>query len=509
MFTVSICVGVASLAWPLSWDEGIFAWIGDVVARGGTPYVDAWDVKGPLAYFGYALAEIVFGRMALGVRAIDLLLTVTGCAGVFYMLNPMMSKRAACLSALILFTSVLGEGYNVNGQPDLWASWLITMAVAMVWNRASFTRSAAGAALIGASMLIKPVYAAFLVLLWFPVFANGVPGWRKSASMAATMAAGCAAPIILCIGWFWSRGALREFFDSYILFNLEANGTSHITLGIVASAAIGFLTERQQLLIAVPFCCVGLWFALSGQREGPQLSRMRLLVTWIVIAVFLVALQNRWFAYHWAPWFPAVTMAASLGFHRIWIASETRSDLAQYARLLVSVTIAMIACGISSAPIKSALRTFKFVTHRITAEEFESGFTNFPGDYTLTDIRLAADFVRDNTATEDRVLVWQELNVNVLTGRKTPGRFAFYTPIEGRPGEVTSGRMATNRAEMFRTLAQHPPIYVLVEPAAWRGGNPNALGHLPSRFPELMRWIEQNYEPQKDVGRFLVFKIRS
>ena len=38
---------VASLGWPFGLDQGIFAWVGDTVLRGGWPYRDAWEIKGP------------------------------------------------------------------------------------------------------------------------------------------------------------------------------------------------------------------------------------------------------------------------------------------------------------------------------------------------------------------------------------------------------------------------------------------------------------------------------
>ena len=52
----------ASLSWPFGWDQGILAWAGDVIHQGGMPYRDAWDIKGPLAYYLYALAQWLFGK---------------------------------------------------------------------------------------------------------------------------------------------------------------------------------------------------------------------------------------------------------------------------------------------------------------------------------------------------------------------------------------------------------------------------------------------------------------
>ena len=58
--------------WPFGWDHGAFAWVGDVIARGGMPYRDAFDVKGPLSFYPSALVQLVAGRNWWGIRAFDL-----------------------------------------------------------------------------------------------------------------------------------------------------------------------------------------------------------------------------------------------------------------------------------------------------------------------------------------------------------------------------------------------------------------------------------------------------
>jgi hypothetical protein len=56
---------VMSFTYPFGWDQGLFAWVGDAIVRGGLPYRDAWDFKGPLLYYVYALAQWLFRRAPL------------------------------------------------------------------------------------------------------------------------------------------------------------------------------------------------------------------------------------------------------------------------------------------------------------------------------------------------------------------------------------------------------------------------------------------------------------
>jgi hypothetical protein len=48
---LGVAWAVASLTWPFGMDQGVLAWVGDVVVRGGMPYRDAFDVKGPFPHY--------------------------------------------------------------------------------------------------------------------------------------------------------------------------------------------------------------------------------------------------------------------------------------------------------------------------------------------------------------------------------------------------------------------------------------------------------------------------
>ena len=75
-----LVVGYAamSLRWPFNWDHGIFAWIAETIVHGGLPYRDAWDVKGPLTFYTFALVRAVTGRGMWGIRLFDLVVVAAG-----------------------------------------------------------------------------------------------------------------------------------------------------------------------------------------------------------------------------------------------------------------------------------------------------------------------------------------------------------------------------------------------------------------------------------------------
>ncbi|MGV3708374.1 MAG: hypothetical protein ACO1Q7_05990 [Gemmatimonas sp.] len=525
LLLIALAAGFASLFWPLSWDEGIFAWIGGTVARGGTPYVDAWDVKGPVAYFAYGIAELVFGTAQRGVRVLDLLLSAGGCVAAYRLLCTLVSRSAAVIGALLLLLAILGQGYNVSGQPDLWAGWLAVFAVTVVSRTPTMPPLISAASLLGIAVLIKPIYPVWLLLLWFPVLRNGFTNWSLNIRSAAAMLAGFVLPVALCTVWFWSRGATHEFFDSYITFNLQASGSKERSLADSATHVFDYIARYRELYVALPAVLVALIVPLQSifpARRSASASevdraaivshddRWRLLMigTWIAIAFALVLLQNRWFGYHWAPLWPPVAIAATVGFSRAWNAFADHRG-ARTGRMLLALVVLTIAIDVVNVPTRQFARTIRYLSGRGTLEQFESGFTEYPGQFMATDVRLAAEFVKTNTAPDDRVLVWQDPNVNVLSGRQSPGRFSFYTPIlAGRNEATVSSNILANRTEFFRSLESHPPKLVLVERSTWLGGTEISIAYLPTQLPALVEWIEANYTPLPDVGAFHVFARR-
>ncbi|MEP6834100.1 MAG: glycosyltransferase family 39 protein [Gemmatimonas sp.] len=509
VFLLCISIGMAatSLLWPLSWDEGIFAWIGGILAHGGTPYVDAWDVKGPIAYFGYALANTLLGSSAHAVRILDLLLTIVGTACVHRLLQPLVGHRAAWIAALLLFVSVLGQGYNVNGQPDLWAGWCLVFTVSLMTVPASAMRVTFGAMLLGIAVLIKPTYAAMGLLLVIPIVYSEGRNWKAYPRFVLAIIVGGTIPLACCAAWFWSRGALQEFWDAYISFNVESGASNAHTLSGVAVPMVGFLGNHRAIMAAIPAICFGLLAHFKPSATSIPVWKTRLLATWIVTLLALVILQNRWFTYHWAPMFPPLAIAAAIGFHRL-LAWQRNGESVRMARWIAITGVALITAGASLSPIRQISRAFQLVTHRMTTDDFLLAFNDYPGEFTARDVKLASQYIKKNTLPSDFVFVWEDPNVNVLSGRRTPGRFAFWTPLISAGAAMTSTRYEANRAEFFHALERRRPALLLMERAAWRGGNERTIANVPMKFPAFVLWVDANYVEADSAGNFLVFRPR-
>lgn len=68
IFLCVLVLGITTLFFPRSTpDAGTYTYIGRTILEGGTPYRDAWDVKGPGIFFAYARLGLqpILAEMAL------------------------------------------------------------------------------------------------------------------------------------------------------------------------------------------------------------------------------------------------------------------------------------------------------------------------------------------------------------------------------------------------------------------------------------------------------------
>ncbi|MEP6778383.1 MAG: glycosyltransferase family 39 protein, partial [Gemmatimonadaceae bacterium] len=458
-----------------------------------------WDVKGPVTYFVYALAQAIFGRSEFAVRLLDLLISIAGTYGVYALMFRYTSKRAAMIGAPLFFLTVVGQGYNVFGQPDLWVGWCIVFALLAVSETPTVMRVAGASIFVGITVLIKPIYALLIVVPLVPALFGSSDNRRTQLHFLLAAAVGSLLPIVLCVAWYWHRNAASDFFDAYIRANLENSGAGRGSLSQATTSIIEFLRNRRAVLVAVPAICV----ALALKSNDGTRWRSWMLGVWIALVVGLVVLQDRWFSYHWAPVYVPLAIAAAMGFYR---ALHTgNANAGRLTRPVFLMLLSVLALGSAIVPLKSIATSARVLAHRESIDEFDSSFTDYPGIMTAADVRNAAIYVAAHTKPTERVLVWDDPKVNVLSERETVSRFAIWAPLLPLRGEVTA-RHTRNRAEFFQALERQSPALVLVERSAWRNSPQITVHHLPTKFPELADWIDAHYVASDTVGNFLVFR---
>jgi hypothetical protein len=486
-FAVACFSAITSLWLPFGWDHGMIAAVADAIAHGGLPYRDSWDMKGPLAFAPFALAQVLFGHVMWGIRLIEIVIVVP----LIYAFHRAVSAQTTVVvgagASVALYLWIASAGWFFTAQPDLWAALLVAAAACLVLN-AETPRGAATLALVGGLIgcagLIKPTYLGFgLAPLAYLSVLQGAD-WPRRARLAAWLAGGAAAPIILVVGYLALRGGLASAIEVHVLY---ASGPYRVLAPDVRTVIlrIGQFFATGPLLVLAPFVAAGLW-ARRGER-----TLLAPLLAWLLAAIVGLFLQGRFNAHHWFVLYPPLLTCAALGVHAL----ARDAGQASLGKVVSGVAALVFLGVVAASPAREVVRWARHVTGALPAEYYDhyEFFTYKAGDEMRAARHLAA-----RTGPDDGVFVWgNDATARFLADRPNPTRFEFDLPL------TTWGAFQGGyRGEMMADLAAAPPAYIIVG-TPWHGG-PKQM-HLDA-FPEFLTFLTSRYVLETSIGSIDLYR---
>jgi hypothetical protein len=488
--SLAVTWSIASLWFPYGWDHGIIASVGDAIVRGGMPYRDAWDMKGPLAFYGYALAQWLFGRNMWGIRLLDLTLLAVAAVALARMVARIASPRIGAWTAVALVLWYGSLGWFFVSQPDGWVAMLVLLAVGSFVNesdRLTFGGMASSGCLIGCCALVKPFYGAFLLVPAVFAMSARASTSRKSGAVAVAAAAALL-PALVVLTWFAYRGALDSLVEVHVSY--AAAYADSMRPDLVARRIFnyfwinGVATPAGAVAVLVPVIGFGASVLWHARR---QLALV--LLAWMGVALFCIAIQGKFWFYHWVPAFPPFLVLAAVGLHRL---TDGHRGVAG-GSLIALVSAALFLVQIVAVPAVDVARWLLYVGGINTPKWYYSQY--FRRNYVAADEIEAAGYIRDRTDDSETVLVWgNDATISFLSGRRGPNRFVFAMPLTR---EVRGAFRAAYRNEYMKTLAAGTPAYIVV-------GQPHDGSNDKQRdireFAELQRFIGTHYTLERTVG---------
>ena len=502
----TIAVAVTAVAWPFAWDPGIFTWVGETIRHGGLPYRDAWDAKGPFSYYAYALVQGAGPRM-WPVRLLDLGFLALGALGVGSIVRRFGDARTATVTALLVALTYYASDFWNTAQPDAWIACLAALAMAMLVHPESGNRPlrlSVAAFLIGMGVLQKPTFAVWLPLPLLAVWLTrrGAVGRDGARPVAMSFIAIIAAvlPAAITAMWFARQGALPALIEGYLTLNLEV---SRNVVGGVPRALAWLLTRVPPvMLLGLPGLVLGgVWLWRRERRAA------LLLMTWAGLAWLLVAVQRRYFPYHWHPVLIASAPVAGIGFAAAlrWPDRDFASPASRHlARAAVGILLVLLIMPLQ-VRIRDAVAR---LTGRMDEQTYLTQFPAHESAIIQADLALA-QYLRTNTAVEDRVMVWDSPLANALAGRKSPTRIGFFFPLvtpRAGGGAFPPGPVQQRmRAEYLGGLDDPATRFVAVTADALAGREPQPRKSIPMLFPEFGERLARSWTVVDSTAGYLIF----
>ncbi|KPK66857.1 MAG: hypothetical protein AMS21_00155 [Gemmatimonas sp. SG8_38_2] len=426
---LTVALGLLFIRLPASPDQLIFDYIGWVVSQGGVPYLDAADSNWPGKMFLHACSTALFGNHLWSFRLFDYVVLLPFACLV---LNRFASRYLDPFSAIIVVplyqVMYVTSGSWFAGQRDVVAApFLILGALCIARRREGGSAKwiAAESAALAFAVLIRPTYLlmAPLLFLWDLLATNAKEGTsdRKSSSVFRDHAL----VALWMLGLFLSlallaypSGALAEWFDIAVRFNLEAYGEDARTLSEV-TARIGSYILSSWHWYSV-FAVLGFYLAyMAGKRAAATQ-----LILVLIAALVSLYVQRKGFEYHLGPFLPVYALFIA------YLASRALQSLYERStpfpiRAIATLVLLIILGGTAKKTREALGLQLAWYRGTIDTHQMLDRYSSGQTGLTLADAVDLADYVKEETAVGDRVLpLGFTFAVNYLSQRRFPLRFS-------------------------------------------------------------------------------------
>jgi hypothetical protein len=499
-------------------DQGIYAVVADGLFSGHLPYRDLWDFKPPGIFFVYGLSQLLFGKSMVAPR----LLEVAGLIGLvltFVRLSSIYlgTTRPGLFGGAIAALIHAQLEFWHTGQPETFGGFLTAYAILLtvidVGPRKRWWAWASAGVLFGIAFMLKPPLGGGALACAAYACARFKPGEEvKPAKLlpAVVIAAGSLLPLLVCWAWFkvsdiWPafRWTMFEFTPGYTALGWSDRGAGEMF----------YLALEETFFRSSALAAIGVIAAVTIR---PMHSRERellfLLLGIISVHVAGIAMQGKFFQYHYGATLPLVSLIAGIGMYKLW----RRCLMAGTGGVLAFLSFLVVA-----ASMRTAVRDVpgSFWSRSILRTKYALGMTGsspremldrelyYVADYNLDADRRVATELRHRTAPGEPIYVWGfEPAIYWLSERTPSSRFIYNVP------QRVVWQRQTARRELMSDLAKHPPAAIVVQSRdvfpMVTGDHVDSADALPA-FPELATLVETRYEKATSIEDFDVYTLRT
>lgn len=469
-------------------DSGVFVYTGMVVSRGGMPYVDSWDHKGPLL----AVIEAAAWNLGGSIRTpyvLEAILLFLSLAAAGFLWSKWVGSWACALVLVVGVTyASIFEGGNFTETwlfPFQLVAYSVVAHVYLRHGREASTVILGGVGLfVGVALSIglftRMNNVAGLIVV---VVASAVVFRRRVAFMAATGLVIVLAGASLTL-WLLSGDALRAGIDQYVRYNLAYSSGAAVGERLSAVATLTQLL-LSSAVVAVALVLIGAW--IGGWRTAnAQVGR----TAHAVIAFFVVGvvdtlsqvLSGRPYPHYLVVAISGFAVAAAVAAAQLSPSASKRWDRPRASRTRILAAgglcaLAAVLVSSSAATGASELRT------TLSAGVFVSGSYQ----------ARIVDRVLAETTPNDRVLVHgAETWILASTGRLSPTPITYSLPVEQGYGGLPAQYLAEIQAV--------PPTLIVESPTSC--GISIECGQDKAHFEGLAPWVAASYELEGDIEGF-------
>ncbi|MEO6603898.1 MAG: glycosyltransferase family 39 protein, partial [Polyangiaceae bacterium] len=511
---IAFCA-VQILTFSFGRDQTIYSLVGEGVLHGKMPYRDLWDFKPPGIFLVFALAQGLFGRDMVAIRVLEVIGMLASVFGFMRLADTFFERpRVGLIGGAVAALLQAELEFWHTAQPEVFGGYLTLAAIVLATapphqRRRGWVWFGTGV-LFGLAFLFKPPLGggALVCGAYLAKREQQRTGSTKNALFSMlVVGASAALPIVLCGLWFWARGAwpalhwtLAEFTPGYTALGWKDRQAAGMLYYALEEAFFKFSALAAAGVIAM---------AAISPLHGREREGTFLVLGIIAIQIAGVAMQGKFFPYHYAATLQLISFLAGLGLYKLW----RRCMNGGFGGVLAWLSFVAIAVSMRTASrdlpqdyseralmrLKYALRLAPYASREAADREL-----SWVADFSLAADRDVGLEVRSRTRSADTIFVWGfEPSIYWFSERAPASRFIYDVP------QRSEWQKDYARRELMNDLVKNRPAMIIVQ---HNDVFPSVTGHLLDShdelpgFPELKAYIDDHFELLKRIEDFDLYQ---
>jgi len=470
-------------------DSGVFLYIGQSILKGDIPYRDLWDHKPPLVYYINAFTLSISDKGLWGLWITEFFFLLVSSILLFTILKRVFGKFTAFVGLLffLFIYKHLAGGGNFSEE------YLFVFQFALIYIALFSKASRLKDFLIGfiSSLVILLKINAFgipLAVIALRIFElTGSKRLNEVGKSCINISLGFILLPVLFLCYLWKNGAILDFYDQVIKYNLIYSATSfaqkiEVLKNIINSfPLLPLIVLPSYLLVLSPFAkdhgrkpvdeseeffasegffsrrCEGRRYPerkLEGdsssrfkKKSNKEIQRFRLnliLVIAFPIDFLISGFSGKFFPHYGMVLIPEFSfLFAYLFWFAIEYFSSKKSPL-RLPKIVISFLICVLLFFVYLQNIDEFLS--KSYEKRLFTKEF------IPRTFWINNFEVhknTLDFIENNSESNDKILIWgSESGIYVLSNRESASKYSYQYPLFA--ADYANNKMAENFVSEIR-----------------------------------------------------------
>jgi hypothetical protein len=477
------------------------------------PYVGAFTGYFPGIFFVHRLVLELFGGSLLAFRVFDFLVQLSVLGMIYYLTRRLSGSGVAGFLACILFgIYYYGLGIWLTGQRDGYGLFLLLLCtiVSLALEQRPWLRSVVAGVLMGFAFLLKPTFGLGWVLfgLWYLA-----EGWHRRKAVVVlellVFGFGCLLPSALVVLYYWHGGFIEYLKQGPLWYPFAVYSKVYHKTILVRMAALPFMawTMIHEGPITISGTGLGLLALTLNWRELKQRKLFGAISGLLLVGLLSWIIQGWNIGYHRIPAWGFLFILAGTGW--AWLGERIRQT---GSGLKSRMAAGFLYLGI----LGMALASLDWEWVRFAGKySFRSLREAYMGDSTHSPDQLAAaEYLKPLLRPEDEIEFFGRYPLlPFVLKKKIPSRFPIPILILLRPYDGKAlPRLEQWRKQYSQDVIRTAPRFFLLstdvdEQNVYNVPETSLSEALAKEFPELQKFLAQNYQLVKTIGTIDIYEL--